>query len=80
MKALVALILCSLLMANAAFADTNALKPPRVYSPHGPVPSTRWKSSALAPRAGGSKKHVYGAPIQGPIFKMQPKSPHTPPK
>ena len=79
MKALVTFIFCSLLVATAAFADTNALKPPRVYSPHGPVPSTRWKSSALAPRAGGSRKHVYGAPIQGPIFKMQPRKP-TPPK
>jgi hypothetical protein len=72
MKALVTFAFCALLLsANAAFADANAaLKPPRVYT--GVHPPGGTKPSSLAPHP-GSKRRVYGAPIQGPIFKMQPK-------
>jgi hypothetical protein len=77
MKVLTSLVFCtSLVIAAEAFADTNRpLNPPRVYTgvyqPHG-KPT---KSSALAPRASHSGRHVYGAPIQRPILKMQPKKP-----
>jgi hypothetical protein len=64
--------------ANAAFADANTpLKPPRVYTGIYQPKSTPTKASALAPRA-GAKRHNYGAPIQSPILKMQPKKPTTP--
>jgi len=69
--------LCALLAtASTAFADANRpLNPPRVYTgvyqPHGkPTPS-----SGFAPRPGRSGRHVYGAPIQKPILKSQPKKP-----
>ena len=72
MKALVTFAFCALLLAaNAAFADANVLKPPRVYT--GVHPPAGTKPSSFAPRPGGSKRRVYGAPIQGPIFKTQPK-------
>ena len=88
MKALITFAVCSLLAgATAAFADANsaavakanALKPPRVYT--GIHPPSGTKQSAFAPTPGGSKRRVYGAPIQGPIFKMQPqpKKPTVPP-
>jgi hypothetical protein len=71
-------VLCALLVtaSAAAFAgDNKPLNPPRVYTgiyqPHG-KPT---KSSAFAPRASHSGRHVYGAPIQKPILKMQPKKP-----
>jgi len=66
--------------SSGAFADTNTqhLNPPRVYTgvyqPHG-KPT---KSSAFAPRTSRSGRHVYGAPIQQPILKMQPKKPTKP--
>ena len=70
--------LCLLLVtaSTTAFADANQhLNPPRVYTgvyqPH----SKLTKPSALAPRASHSGRHVYGAPIQRPILKMQPKKP-----
>ena len=69
--------LCALLVtASTAFADANRpLNPPRVYTgaqqPHGkPTPS-----SGFAPRPGRVGRHVYGAPIQKPILKMQPPKP-----
>jgi hypothetical protein len=73
MKPVVTCALCALLLsANTAFADANAvLKPPRVYT--GVHPPGGTKPSSFAPHPGGSKRRVYGAPIQGPIFKMQPK-------
>ena len=72
MKALVTFAFCALLFsANAAFADANVLKPPRVYT--GVHPPAGTKPSSFAPHPGGTKRRVYGAPIQGPIFKMQPK-------
>ena len=74
MKALVTFALCALLLsANAA------LKPPRVYT--GVHPPAGTKPSSFAPHPGASKRRVYGAPIQGPIFKMQPKpkKPTVPP-
>jgi hypothetical protein len=72
MKALTTFAFCALLLAaNAAFADANAvLKPPRVYT--GVHPPAGTKPSSFAPHP-GSKRRVYGAPIQGPIFKSQPK-------
>ena len=66
-------LFCALLVtASTAFADGN---PPRVYTgvhqSHGkPTPS-----SGFAPRPGRSGRHVYGAPIQKPILKMQPPKP-----
>ena len=77
MKALITFAFCSLL-ATAAFADANSaavaqangLKPPRVYT--GIHPPGNTKPSSFAPTPGGSKRRVYGAPIQGRIFKMQP--------
>jgi hypothetical protein len=75
MKAVVTITSCALLLAaNAAFADANVvLKPPRVYTGvHPPGPPGGTKPSSFAPHP-GSKRHVYGAPIQGPIFKSQPK-------
>jgi hypothetical protein len=88
MKALITFALCSLLVATtAAFADANSaavakangLKPPRVYT--GIHPPGNTKPSSFAPTPGGSKRRVYGAPIQGRIFKMQPqpKKPTVPP-
>ena len=88
MKALITFAVCSLLVgASTAFADANSaavaqangLKPPRVYT--GIYHPGNTKPSSLAPSAGGSKRHVYGAPIQGRIFKMQPqpKKPTVPP-
>ena len=72
MKALVTFVFCSLLIvAHAAFADANVLKPPRVYT--GIHPPSGTKPSSFAPRPGGTRRHTYGAPIQAPIFKMQPK-------
>jgi hypothetical protein len=68
---------CALLAAaSTAFANANKpLNPPRVYTgvyqPHGkPTPS-----SGFAPRPGRSGRHVYGAPIQKPILKIQPPKP-----
>ena len=88
MKTLVTFAFCALLVgATAAFADANSaavakangLKPPRVYT--GIYTPGGTKQSAFAPTPGGSKRRVYGAPIQGPIFKMQPKpkKPTAPP-
>jgi hypothetical protein len=72
MKALVTFVFCALLVAQAAFADGNPpLKPPRVYTGIHPPGST--KPSSFAPHPGSTKRRVYGAPIQAPIFKMQPK-------
>ena len=79
MKTLVTFAFCALLVdATAAFADANSaaiakangLKPPRVYT--GVFTPGHTKPSSFAPTPGGSKRRVYGAPIQHPIFKMQP--------
>ena len=88
MKTLVTFVFCALLVgATAAFAGANSasvakangLKPPRVYT--GVFTPGNTKQSAFAPTPGGSKRRVYGAPIQRPIFKMQPqpKKPTVPP-
>jgi hypothetical protein len=78
----------ALAVSTAAFADTNSnavkmangLNAPKVYTGIHPPEGQPTKSSALAPRAGGNKQHVYGAPIQSPIFKSQPvKKTNTPP-
>jgi hypothetical protein len=71
MKALVTFAFCALLVsASAAFADANGLKPPRVYTGNHPPAGT--KPSSFAPHPGGSKRRVYGAPIQSPIFRTPP--------
>jgi hypothetical protein len=76
MKSLVTLAFCVLLVAaTAAFADANApLKPPKVYT--GIYSPSVKKQSAYAPQA-GTKRHTYGAPIQGQILKTQPRKPTT---
>ena len=81
MKALVTFTLCALLAAvNAAFAGPKPpLKPPRVYTRIHQPSGSPTKTNAFAPRSGRSNRHVYGAPIQRPIFRMQPKKPTTTP-
>lgn len=84
-----AAVLCfGFVAANVAFADTNSnavkmangLNAPKIYTGIHPPQGKPTKSSALAPRAGGNKQHVYGAPIQSPIFKTQAaRKPNTPP-
>jgi hypothetical protein len=77
MKAPVTFTLCALLAAvNAAFAGP---KPPRVYTRTHQPSGSPTKTNAFAPRSGRSNRHVYGAPIQRPIFRMQPKKPTTTP-
>ena len=78
MKA-VANILCSVLLASgaasAAFADTNsaayakarAVSSPRTYTAAHQPDGKPTKASSFAPHP-GSKRHVYGAPIQSPIL------------
>jgi hypothetical protein len=84
MKATITFAMCSLLVAaTAAFADTNTralndakhLNPPRVYTGNHPPAGT--KPSSYAPRP-VPKNRAYGAPIQSPILKSQPKAPTTP--
>ena len=72
MKAAVILSFCVLLASTGdVLADANVvLKPPRVYT--GPQPPAH-KPSSLAPTPGGTRRRTYGAPIQGRIFRMQPK-------
>jgi hypothetical protein len=88
MKALVTFAFCALLVGGtAAFADANSaavakaigLKPPRVYT--GIYTPGQTKQGSFSPAPGGTKRRVYGAPIQSPIFKMQPKpkKPTVPP-
>ena len=88
MKALLTCAFGSLLIAaTAALADTNTralndakhLNPPRVYT--GVHPPAGTKPSSFAPRP-VPKNRAYGAPIQSPIFKSEPKKPasSTPPK
>jgi hypothetical protein len=74
MRTLATLLFCATLgTAPAAFADANVpLKPPRLYT--GVFTPGIKKASSFAPRPLGSKSHVYGAPIQSPIFKTQPKA------
>jgi hypothetical protein len=80
MKTLATLLFSALLVtAQAAFADANAnananapLKPPRLYT--GVFTPGIKKANSFAPRSSGTKSHVYGAPIQSPILKRQPKA------
>jgi hypothetical protein len=83
MKAFHTCLIClGLIAANAAFADTNSnavkmangLNAPPVYT--GVHPPKGTKASSFAPQP-GNRSHVYGAPIQSPIFKSQPKKPAT---
>ena len=76
---------CGLAAAHTAFADANSnavkmangLNAPKTYT--GIHPPNGTKASGLAPNP-GNKRHVYGAPIQSPIFKSHPvKKPITPP-
>lgn len=69
MKTLVTIALCGVLTLAVAPASVKSL---RECADH-----TAKKASSFAPRPGGSKQHVYGAPIQSPIFRMRPKmNPH----
>jgi len=78
----VCLIGLSFFAATAAFADTNSnavkmangLNAPKVYT--GVYQPKGTKASSYAPQS-GNKSHVYGAPIQSPIFKSQPKKPNA---
>jgi hypothetical protein len=86
MKTLQSVVLCcGLMAAHAAFADTNSnavkmangLNAPKTYTGIHPPKGT--KASGFAPTP-GNRRHVYGAPIQSPIFKSSPvKKPNTPP-
>lgn len=76
---------CGLMAAHAAFGDANSnavkmangLNAPKTYTGIHPPQGT--KSSGFAPRP-RNKAHVYGAPIQSPIFRSQPaKKPTTAP-
>jgi hypothetical protein len=82
MKTFVTLVLSgSLLVAGTAFADANApQRPPRVYTGIHQPNGRPTKVSSFAPRPGGTKRRIYGAPIQSPIFKSrpQPKKPIAP--
>jgi len=82
-----AAICLGLIAANTASADTNSnavkmangLNAPKVYTGIHPPDGKATKASGFAPRP-GNKRHVYGAPIQSPIFKSQPaKKTNTPP-
>lgn len=77
MKTLVTVTFCTLLAAaNASVAGPNPpLKPPRVYTGIHPPSGTPTKTNGFAPRPGRSNRHVYGPPIQRPIFKMRPRKP-----
>ena len=86
MKTLQTVVLCcGLAAAHTAFADANSnavkmangLNAPKTYT--GIHPPNGTKASGLAPNP-GNKRHVYGAPIQSPIFKSHPvKKPNTRP-
>ncbi len=76
-------LLCGLLAAtgamSAASADTKKpLNPPRVYSATRQSHDKPMRASSFAPHPGRGGRRVYGAPIQAPILKMQPKKPATP--
>jgi hypothetical protein len=74
MKTFVTLVLSgSLLIAGPVFADASApLRAPRVYTGIHQPSGRPTKASSFAPQPGGSKRRVYGAPIQSPIFKNRP--------
>ena len=87
MKTLQTVVLCCGLVAAAqvAFADTNSnavkmangLNAPKTYT--GVHPPRGTKASGFAPNP-ANKRHVYGAPIQSPIFTSHPvKKTNTPP-
>jgi hypothetical protein len=84
MKAIPKVLFSALLAsgaAGAAFADANSagysktrtVSSPRTYTAAHQPDGKPTKVSSFAPRAGGSKRHVYGAPIQSPILRMRPK-------
>ncbi len=63
-----------LLAAGTASADATPIpKIPRVYTASHQPSGRPTKASSFAPHSSRSKRHVYGAPIQSPIFKMQPR-------
>jgi len=84
MKAPFVFALCSLLAPlGVALADANstavnkarALNPPKMYTGVYQPKGAPTKSSAFAPNPHSAGKRVYGAPIQSPILKRQPKKP-----
>jgi hypothetical protein len=84
MKHLTTVLICAALATGAASlacADSNSsavaqaryVGQPRISASHQPNGKPT-KASSFAPRSsGGSHQHVYGAPIQSPIFHSQPK-------
>ncbi len=68
MKAFIVCLACAFLAAASAASGA-----------HVPCASTDTQQahskspSSFAPRAGGTKRRVYGAPIQGKILKTRPK-------
>ena len=78
-KFLVFALFATAAASSVAFADSSThLKPPRVYTGVHQPQGKPTKSSGFAPRPGRTGRHVYGAPIQQPILKMQPKKPTKP--
>jgi hypothetical protein len=88
MKHFVTVLISALVATGAAAvasADSNSnavaraktLTPTRVSASQQPNGKPT-KVSAFAPRSGGSHQHVYGAPIQAPIFHSQPKKKPAP--
>ncbi len=85
MKAVAKVLFSALLASGAvsvAFADTNSaayararsLSSPRTYTATHQPDGKPAKASSFAPHPGGSKRHVYGAPIQSPILGRVHKS------
>jgi hypothetical protein len=74
MKALATLVSIALLAGTGAALANTPLNPPRVYTGVYQPKSTPTRASSLAPQA-RNKRHAYGAPIQGPIFKRAPSKP-----
>jgi hypothetical protein len=69
-------LLCGLLaVTGAASADTRTPPKPRSVSASHQAHNKPTPASSFAPHPGRAGQHVYGAPIQAPILKMQPKKP-----
>ena len=72
MKALVPILIAAVLALTAGAASAS---PPKSYSAAHQPSGKPTKASSFAPHPGGSHRHVYGAPIQSPIFHSPPKDP-----
>ncbi len=74
MKPFVAIVSLALLAGTGTALAAAPLNPPRVYTGVYQPKGTPTKTTAFAPRP-SNKRHVYGAPIQSPIFKRRPVKP-----